>query len=161
MKKSEFLQQVQDTRAKWDDLLAQAPEDRMEDSGAAGKWTVKDIVAHITWGEKEMIGVIRSRALAGSDLWNASQTERNEVVYLENRDRALQEVLDEARQVYADLFEALTTLSEEDLNDAHHFAQMPESWQPWQVFASNTYEHYLEHIPSVRTWLDSGLSQKS
>jgi hypothetical protein len=30
---------------------------------------------------------------------------------------------------------------------------MPEDWEPWQVIAGNTYEHYQEHIPDIRDWL--------
>ena len=58
-----------------------------------GKWSVKDLVAHITWSESEMVGVLAGRALVGSDLWSLTNDERNEIVYQQNRDRPLDEVL--------------------------------------------------------------------
>ena len=32
--------------------------------------------------------------------------------------------------------------------------EMPEEWEPWKVIASNSYEHYHQHIPGIRAWLD-------
>ena len=59
----------------------------MTTPGVVGKWSVKDLVAHITWSEREMVGVLAARALAGSDLWSLTNDERNEIVYQQNRDR--------------------------------------------------------------------------
>src|SRR5579884_1100926 len=39
-------------RARWDALLAQVGADRMEEPGVEGAWSVKEIVAHLTWYER-------------------------------------------------------------------------------------------------------------
>jgi len=120
----------------------------------AGEWSVKDIIAHMTWCEREALGILQARALGGSDLWNLPQDERNAAVFVENRDRPLHEVLTEAQQVYAQLLEAVQTLSDEDLNDPNRFRDMPTDWLPWQIIAGNSYEHYRQHTPSIRAWLN-------
>ncbi len=121
--------------------------------GAAGKWSVKDVIAHVTWGEREIVPIMRTHVLAGSELWNLSDDERNEIVYQQNRDRPLQEILQEEQQAYADLLEAAQTLSDEDLNDPHRFKQMSEEWVPWQIIAGCSFKHYQDHMPSIREWL--------
>src|SRR5215470_19364468 len=105
MDKTTFISTLRQSRAEWEALLAQIDEERMLQPGAAGKWSVKDVIAHVTWGEREMVPIMRTRVLAGSELWNLSDDERNEIVYQQNRDRPLQEIMSEERQAYADLLE--------------------------------------------------------
>jgi hypothetical protein len=104
------------------------------------------VIAHITWHEKEMIGLIEAHALVGSELWDLPLDRRNAVIYDRNKDRSLEDVQQEARQVYAQLLERLDTLSEADLHDPGRFPNMPPDWQPWKLIAENTYEHYDDHL---------------
>ena len=64
--------------------------------------------------------------------------------------RPLQEILAQNRQAYAELWQLAQQLDENDLNDTTRFKDMPLEWRPWEVIASNTYEHYLDHIPPAR-----------
>jgi uncharacterized protein (TIGR03083 family) len=153
MDRATFLATLRAGRAEWEALLAAIPIDRMTEPGAAGDWSVKDVVAHVVWSEREMLGVARAHALVGSELWRLSQDERNAVVYEENRQRALDVVLGEERQVYAQLVDALEALADEDFDDPSRFAQMPAEWRPWQVFAGSTYGHYEQHLPAMHAWL--------
>ncbi len=98
MDKATFLETLRVKRAEWDALLAEVGEPRMAQPGPAGEWSLKDSIAHVTWCEREMVGVLRARALVGSHLWNVSQDERNAAVYRQNRDRSLSDVLAEAQQ---------------------------------------------------------------
>ena len=155
MNKSEFLDTLQTVRAQWEELLAEVGKARMQEPGVAGEWSVKDIIAHVTWPEREMAAILQARSLAaGSELWDLPQDELNAVVVAQNRDRPLQEVLAEEQQVYARFFEALQELSEEELVDASYFQEMPADWLPWEMLASNCFEHYRAHMPDIRAWLD-------
>ena len=153
MDKVMFISTLKKAREEWEILLAQVGEEQMLLPGATGKWSVKDVIAHVTWGEREIAPVMCTHVLAGSELWNLSDDERNEIVYQQNRDRSLHEIMNEERQAYADLLAAAQTLSDEDLNDSHHYKQMPEEWVPWQIYAGNTFKHYQDHMPSIREWL--------
>jgi len=62
--------------------------------------SVKDILAHIAWFEREMIGLLHQRTLAGSDLWNLPSDERNAVIFQLNRRRSLQDIRQEAEAVF-------------------------------------------------------------
>ncbi len=154
MNKSKLLDAIRSERSQWEALLAQVNEAYMSERGVAGEWSLKDIIAHITWFEREMIVLLQKRALVGSELWQVSQAERNAAIFEENRQQSLQDVLAEAPQVYEQLIELVQALTDEDVTDARRFAEMPSEWQPWQVIAGNTYEHYRDHSSDVRAWLD-------
>ncbi len=151
----EFLDHLQVSRAFWEDQLARVPPHQMTTPGVVGKWSVKDLVAHITWSEREMVGVLAARALVGSELWSLTNDERNEIVYQQNRDRPLDEVLAEAKAVYARLLALVSGMSAAELNDPGQFADMPADWLPWRVIAGNTYIHYREHAQNLQAWLDA------
>jgi hypothetical protein len=112
------------------------------------------VLAHITWGEREMVGVLRQRAMVGSDLWGLSQDARNAAVFAENRDRALDDVLAEARQVFADLRVEIARLSDAEMVDPVLIAGMPGGLAPWQLLAGNTWKHYQEHLPALQALAD-------
>src|SRR5687768_9949073 len=78
--KDRFLADLRTERAAWDALLAEIPIERMEEPNAIGDWTVKDVIAHVAWGEREMVGVLRQRALVGSELWNLDNETRNQAI---------------------------------------------------------------------------------
>jgi hypothetical protein len=145
---------IQQGRVQWDALLAQVSEERMTQPGITGDWSVKDIIAHVSWHEREMVGVLRSHALLGSELWNLPQDQRNAQIFEENKQRSLEDVRTEASGIFLELCEGAEALEEEDLTDPGRFPGTPSEWQPWQLIANNTYEHYQQHMPDVRAWLE-------
>ena len=153
MDKTSFLDSLKTERARWDALLAQVGEARMTVPGAEGEWSVKDIIAHVSWSEREMVGVLRAHALVGSELWNLPQDEENAAIYAENRERPLDDVLHDSQAVYAQLLEELRGMSEEAVNDPGQFRDMPAGWIPWDIIAGNTYRHYRDHAATIREWL--------
>jgi uncharacterized damage-inducible protein DinB len=126
MDKATFIETLHAGRAEWEALLAEVGEARMLQPGAAGEWSVKDVIAHVMWSEREMVGVMQTHALVGSDLWDLPEDERNAVVFAEQRDQPLHDVLSEEQQVYAQFLEAVQALSDEDFTDPHRFREMPE-----------------------------------
>lgn len=156
MNKAKFLDALQQARSEWEAVIADIDQGQMEIPGVEGEWTIRDIIAHVTWYEREMVGMLRARALVGSPHWNLpSQDARNVAIYADIRSIPLATVLAQSNEVYRQLVEAIQALTEEDLVDAGKFRDMPGDWVPWQVIASNSYEHYPQHIPLIRTWLDN------
>jgi Mycothiol maleylpyruvate isomerase N-terminal domain len=151
MPKAQLLSMIQNARIDWELLLAGIPEAWMTEPGVAGEWSVKDVVAHIAWGEQESLGIAEAHAVVGSELWQLSQDERNAAVFEQNRRRELQEVLADAQQIFHRYFEAVAALSDEDLNDPSRFAGMPEGWRPWRILYDPG--HYDGHAASIRAWL--------
>jgi uncharacterized damage-inducible protein DinB len=152
MDKATLLKILTETRAAWEALLAQFDEEQMLKPGATGKWSVKDVIAHIASGESELVPVLRTRVLAGS-VWNLSDDERNEIEYQQQKDRPLHDIVSEEQQAYTALLKVVQQLSDEDLGDPHCFENMPDEWRPWQLIAGDSFKHYDDHMPSLREWL--------
>ena len=153
MDKGTFIKMLKETRAQWEELLAQIDREWMLEPGAADTWSVKDIVAHVAWSELELIPVMQTHVMAGSELWNLSLDERNETVVQQNRNRSPHEILTEEQEAYAQFLQAAQALSEEDFNDPRRFKDMAKDWIPWQIMAGCSFRHFQDHMPSMREWL--------
>ncbi len=144
--KDDFVHSIRSGRRAWQASWEHLDEAQLTQPGRLGTWSIKDMLAHVTWHERQMCRMIQEMdLLAGSDLWNLALDERNAAIYALNKDRPLPEVLKEVRAAIVELLDLLEPLSEEDLHEASHFKNMPAEWKPWSVMAGNTYEHYEEH----------------
>jgi hypothetical protein len=47
MRRAELLAELKSEQEAWERLLGEVGEDRMEEPGVAGAWSIKDIVAHL------------------------------------------------------------------------------------------------------------------
>ena len=149
--KAELLAMIRADRGRWEALLAEIPPGWLTEPGVTGEWSVKDIIAHISWGERENIGVVRSHSVVGSELWELSEEERNAAVFEQNCSRSLEEVLSESEQIFQEYLAAIESLSEEELNDPSGFPGIPAGWRPWRILYDPT--HYEEHGRSIQAWL--------
>ncbi len=152
MDKTTFLHRMAHSRAELEAALAVLSPAQLLQPGASGEMSVKDVLAHITWHEQQMIGVIEQMALLGSEWWGLPTDERNAHIYTANRERSLEDVLAEAQEIYPRLYAALQGLLEDAYQDAALYREMPPDWLPWQVFAGNTFEHYEHHLADLRAW---------
>ena len=151
--KSEFLAQVTRSRARWDELVGQVSEEEMQLAGFCGEWSLKEVMAHILWHEREMLAMLETRSFGGSPYWELPTDERNERIHQEMRTLELTAVRAQASQTYEALIGQLQALPEESLNDAAAFPGMPKEWRPWEVLGSNTYEHYADHSRQAEAWI--------
>ena len=156
--KAWVVQSIEQGRAEWDDILEEVGRERMEQPGVEGNWTVKDIVAHNMWNEREMVRMVSDHALLPSEsdrLWMMSNDERNDELYRMFKDRPLDELLDEDRMVHSQLMQAMTGLEDADMVDPNRFPGMPDDWVPWQIIAGCSFNHYPDHIKDIRAWLEN------
>jgi hypothetical protein len=154
MTKTEMIEKIIGSREAWDRLIAEVSREDMEKSGFCGKWSLKDVLSHMTWYEGQVAEVLKARAFVGSDLWRLPLHERNDVIYNKYKDRDLDEVVADYQAVHEQLMENLEPLTEEDLNEPSHFPGMPPDWRPWQIIADNTYKHYDGHTPHAKAFLE-------
>jgi hypothetical protein len=156
--KSQLLNSMYRARKEWNALLARIDEANMTQPGVCGDWSVKDIIAHTTWFESEMVGLLQARELAGSDLWSLPPDQRNAAIYELNKHRSLSDVRAEAQQIFDALMQLMGSIRENELLDPSHFAGMPPDWEPLKLIAENSYEHYAQHIPQLQAWLEEKAS---
>ena len=156
MNRAELLDAILEARADWDAQVSAVEMTRYEEPGVCGPWSLKDLIAHITWYEREIVQMLAARSYTDASPWWALPDDpRNENIYTANRNRALADVLDDARATYDALLAQIETLSDDDLNDAARFEDSPPDAEPWEIIAQNTYEHYQHHAHDVEAWLES------
>jgi hypothetical protein len=150
---AEFVSKVRQARKEWDSLIFSIRREEMLLPGFCGDWSLKDLIAHLSWYEQEMIRLLETHVFAGSSLWELPLDERNAAIFAQIKDLRLEQVLAQSTMISLDLINALETTTDDDLNDPARFPGMPLEWKPWQVIASNSNEHYEDHLQQVKAWL--------
>jgi hypothetical protein len=141
--------------------VALVPPERLEEPGAQGpdsRWSVKDTLAHLTaWAARAADWLAEAAAgqpptIPAEGFTEASVDALNEQTYLASRDRPVDAVLDDFRRVHQAVVNGITALPEADLFELDRLQGI---WRepPFALIAGNTYEHYPEHIASIRNWL--------
>jgi DinB superfamily len=146
---------LKDERANWNALLARVGSDRMEIVGVEGTWTVKEIIAHLTWYERAVVDGARQITNTGTFTRNndgLGMDERNNRIAAESRARPVGDVLAEADDVFGQLLKVIATCPDELLNNAKLLG-LPDDVPPWMRVANNSYAHYRQHAQSIRAWL--------
>ena len=145
MKPSIFLKEYVIVHKRWTDLLNNLTATELEKSGSFENFSIKDLIAHISWYETQMVELLESKSLIGSDLWSFESKKRNQVIFKMNAERNLQDVLIEFNQVSKKIMNLIGDMSEEEMNNPMCYSKMPEEWVPWKVIAENTTAHYKQH----------------
>ena len=149
MTKTDFIQNVQTGRRQWQQLWKSIDLFGTSRPRTPGEMSLRDILYHITWYEREMVEMLQLRSLVGSPWWELPVDERNAQIQTEAQSVSLLQSWRLEQEVYTELMAQLQTLRDEELEDARFFQEMPSDWIPWQVIASNTYEHYVEHYSNI------------
>src|SRR4051812_4939579 len=101
----ELVQNLTASRVEFEAFLAEIPADLMEVPGAAGDWSVKDILGHIGMYEAWTADWIRERAWpkVPSEYDFMETDQRNDAYFEFTRHRPLDEVLAEEIAAYRSL----------------------------------------------------------
>lgn len=154
--KQQFLNTLKTERARWQALLDEVGEGRMERGGVTGEWSVKDIVAHISAWESRPIAwfnALHSGTPPEPPQWPADKTEVqiNAWIFNANRHRPLAEVLAESQHSFAQIVTGIESAPEEALSTRYAWLNRRAMLD---ALPGNTYEHYHEHGELIRSWLD-------
>jgi hypothetical protein len=156
MNKAQILDELQEENGKWEAFLGQIGEERMLEPGVAGDWTIKDIVAHLTGWRKRSVQRLQA-ALRGEPApatpwpgYMSTDDEINVWIYESSRDRSVQDVLQDSRETFRHLFEAIRAFPESELIDANRFDWLEGTPLSGAMFFGHFHE---EHEPDMRAWL--------
>jgi hypothetical protein len=162
MDKAEFLDTMRWERERWEALLAEVGEPRMEQPGVSGDWSVRDIVAHVIAYERGLVewleAASRGESVTFPVLDHPDVDRRNAAILRENEGRSLEDILLESRRVFERLLQVVQALSEEELVDAERTEwyvkpRWGEARALWKCIADDSYQHYHQHMPDIRAWL--------
>src|SRR5690349_14479892 len=105
MTKSELLSWLRAEQGRWAGLLDRVGEARM-DEGAAGSWSMKELVAHLTVWQRNLVARMSAAQrgeAAPAPPWPAeleAEDDINAWIHEANRGRSVREVLDDSRQMF-------------------------------------------------------------
>lgn len=154
MTKARLLEEIRMERERLEAVLAGMDEEQMLLPGVNGRWSVKDILAHIVVWEERMIRWLGEtpQMLPPGMTWDDID-QMNEQTYLEHRDWPLAEVLSAFRASYPQAVRAVEAVPEADLIEAGRFAWFGSD-PLWHLVAANTSWHYAQHAKAIRAWLE-------
>jgi hypothetical protein len=155
---AQLLEVMRTARSSWEALLAEAGEARLTEPGVEGDWSLKDIIAHITyyetWAADCLTAIRRGEPRPRSEYAGLEMDERNARIYERNRVKSVAEVLQESRVSFQRSLDAVQGLRDEELYDPEFTRASGVDWIVFDLVEGDTFEHYNDHITSVRAWLD-------
>ncbi len=144
--KGEIVEQVRTAHRELEEVLVGIPPERMTQPGVNGDWTVKDVLAHITWWEQHLLMRLRTGQddvyLPNVDPREATRA-ANAEVFAASRQRSLDDVRATFKASYQELLAELETLS----------VERAAQDEIYEAIGSDTFEHYREHTEMLRAWL--------
>jgi hypothetical protein len=159
--KATVLNRLQAERARFEATLAQLTDRQIIEVRVLNEWTAKDILAHITAWECQLLCWLNQAAQGQSPdmpapgTWSEYIEWFNAHAYAENRDRSLASVRAAFVQVYQQLVAELRALPE-DPND-RLWSVCWEGQPPWG-FIATYYKHYQEHGRQIAEGLEKSFS---
>ena len=159
MTRAAFLKELQEENAGWEALLGQIGEDRMESGIQEGGWTVKDIVAHMTGWRKRTVSRLQAalnHQAVPPPPWPANLhsdddnvDEINEWIYQANKDRSLEDVLQDSRDIFQQLYQTLEAFPEPELQELTRLDWLEGEPLSGALFFGHFHD---EHEAALRAW---------
>jgi uncharacterized protein (TIGR03083 family) len=149
MNKDEFVTTLRSQRERLEAALAGLSEAQITRPGANGQWSVKDLIAHLTYWERGMVDILEQIA-RGEPIQDEEGTAAaiNDRIYVRNRERPLADVMADFRETHRRLLDALQALPDETLNGPSPF-EPPDGKRLWEYIAGESFRHYKEHIDQI------------
>jgi Mycothiol maleylpyruvate isomerase N-terminal domain len=153
-----LIENIGSIRNRWRGLVGDVG-DRIEEPGAMGEWTFKDVAAHLTaWRRRtvDRLGAAARGEPEPAPFWPPSLGEDeddpiNAWIHEQTKDRPSAELLAEADAVYDDFIASIRALPIEDVTKPGRFP-----WLEGEALADVDFSGHLdEHEPDVRRFLES------
>jgi len=147
MGREQLLKRLQQAWTEFQQSYAGLPDADLMRPGVTGTWSVRDIIAHVTWWEEEALTHLPlvlaggrpprySVTHGGIDAFNAKMTEQR-------KPWSLAQVLTQQDVVHRRLVALVQGAPEEQLSGDTRFRRR---------LRLDTYGHYPKHARAIRTW---------
>jgi len=153
--KDQLLRDIQTERRRLENCLSELTNDELEQPGAAGDWSVKDILAHLAAWERLLLEWYQAGLQGGSPAILPVGMSRNKIdslnqaIYEKNKDRPLDEVISGFRKSYEQVLAAVEAMPADDLFGHGRFDWTgPLLWADY--VAGNTCNHYAWARAQIR-----------
>jgi hypothetical protein len=147
MDRQQLLKQLDKRWIEFKESYAGLSDSQMTLPGVTGNWSVKDIIAHVTWWEEEALKHLPliimggrpprySVKYGGIDAFNALMTKQKRVL-------SLFDVLREQDETHRRLIVYVQSAPENQLTQETRFRRR---------LRLDTYNHYPKHAKTIRAW---------
>ena len=147
MDRQKLLKQLDRAWTAFKESYAGLSDSQLTESGVTGNWSVKDMIAHMTWWEEEALKhlplIIKggrpprySVKYGGIDAFNALMTEQK-------RSLSLSDVLRQQDETHRRLIAYIQIVPEE---------QFTRETRVRRRLRLDTYNHYPKHAKAIRAW---------
>jgi hypothetical protein len=157
MTRTDLLAAMIAERGRWDDLLDDVGDRRMEESGVVGSWSVKQVIAHITGWERWAAEL--ARAFARDEPLTPHENEdhdfhaRNASAVEEFGTGSPSEVRAASDEAFGNLLGSVELLTNDQLAEPG-LAFWSETDDVGEIVAECSFKHYQEHSKQIRAWLE-------
>lgn len=155
MNKHDLLIQLEESREKFLDSLEDLPQERWIVPGVVGEWSIKDILAHLSRWEAELVKLLwqarQGQRPTTIHLTQVDVDETNRLWYNEARTRSLERVLEDFHSVRNQTLLRVEAFSDKELNDPKKFTWL-SSRALWEWIAGDSFEHEAEHAVQIAAW---------
>jgi len=147
MNRQQLLQKLDQAWSELKDSYAGLSDAQLREPGVIGDWSVKDVLAHVTWWEEEALKHLPlivnggrpprySAQYGGIDPFNALMREQK-------RNLSLAEVLQQQEQTHRRLIAYIESVPEDQFATDTRFRHR---------LRLDTYSHYPQHARAIREW---------
>ena len=159
--KAELIAEIHLEWGRLETVLNSLSEAQMTAQGTLGPWSVKDMLAHISYWEKLLLDRLGA-ALSGKagqypPILSEEDVHRvNAQVFAESQGRPFSAVLLEFRNLYTGVLTVVEALDEDFLTHPMPLDYPLDNLIAWEIIRANTSDHYQEH----RLALEAGFKIK-
>ncbi len=155
MNKQELVEGLEKRRAEFLSAIEGLSDEQLTEPGVAGEWSVKDILAHLSRWEAELIGLLfqaqQGRNPTTAQFSSTPIDALNQRWYKDSQDRPLDRVLSDWHAVRRQTLKRVQAFSEKELTDPKAFRWL--SGKPlFEWITSDSVEHEAEHAVRIREW---------
>lgn len=150
MTRDEVLDRLSSRRAVFDAKVAAVPADCCESAPPGSAHSVRDIVVHVTAYEQLIVDRLRAAREGKTTAFDRDRVSWeffNETTWGHASHVAARSAMEGSRQVFSELMEEVSALSDEELNDTVGVtACVDPAWlegkKLWELIAIDTFDHY-------------------
>ncbi len=151
MDKAKLLNHLRTSHAALEQILAALSDQQKTRPGVEGDWSVKDVIAHLTFWQQWVIDRLAEGA-PGRPAAPLDVDALNAAIYARSRDRSLADVLAGWRRSHRDLLAQVEALSQSELTDPARYVWT--GGRPvWEEIAEESYGHARDHMAALRAWV--------
>jgi hypothetical protein len=158
MEKTELLEMLEDGRQEIMEMIEDLPDEVLLEPGVVGEWSIKDILAHLTFWEGQIVTLL-FQAKSGmpkpstAHFGQEALDDLNKRFYESGKERSLEIIWQDWASVRKQTIRRVSEFSDTDLNDLQRFPWL-KGVPLYQWIMNDTIEHDDEHADQIRDWLD-------